>query len=224
MIKVHNLENSQSIRIIWLLEELGVDYEIVQYKRRDQGKGLAPSDYKKLHPAGTSPTISHGDTYLAETNAIVDYILDLHPDDQLRPKPESPDRTQYLYWFHATQGSLMPLLLDSLIFKRMESNAPFFIRPVIGFVVNRVKDVFLQPRLTRIFKYINSELEIHPWLAGENFTAADIVMGYCLEVAEVRSGMLDDYPNILNYLRRMRERAGYQRAIEKNGPFRPIAE
>ncbi|EEA92586.1 glutathione S-transferase family protein [Pseudovibrio sp. JE062] len=222
MITVHNLENSQSIRILWLLEELGVPYEIKQYKR-DATTDLAPADYKKLHRIGTSPTISDGDVVLPETNAIVDYILDKHPNAVLRPEPGSAQRARYLFWFHATQGSFMPLLLDSLIFKRMVSKVPFFLRPIMSTVVGKVRGVYLTPRITRMLSYIEEELGRSTWLAGENLTAADIVMGYCLEVAEVRVGFGGEYPKIAAYLKRMRSRPAYKTALAKNGDFRPFA-
>ncbi|MGH0001171.1 glutathione S-transferase family protein [Pseudovibrio ascidiaceicola] len=222
MITVHNLENSQSIRILWLLEELGVPYEIKQYKR-DAATDLAPSDYKRLHQIGTSPTISDGDLVLPETNAIVDYILDKHPNATLRPEPGSEERARYLFWFHATQGSFMPLLLDSLIFKRMISKAPFFLRPVMSAVVGKVRAAYLEPRITRMLSFIEEELGRSTWLAGDSLSAADIVMGYCLEVAEVRIGFGGQYPNITAYLGRMRSRPAYNTALAKNGAFRPFA-
>ena len=223
MITVHNLENSQSIRILWLLEELGVDYHIEQYSRTP-GQGIAPSQYKKLHPIGTSPTISDDDFALPETNAIMDYILDKHPNPQLRPEPGSPQRARYLYWFHATQGSLMPMLLDSLILKRMSTLPPFPLRNLTKIVTNKVTASFVQPRLDRIFSFMEQQLSQSTWLSGEEFTAADIVMGYCLEVAEVRIGFDNHYPHIAGFINHMRQRPAYQRALAKNGPFSPIAE
>jgi len=222
MITVHHLENSQSIRILWLLEELGADYQLQHYKRVGVNT-LAPEEYKKLHPIGTSPTITDGDMALAETNAIVDYILDKHPDQTLRPLPGTEERTRYLFWLHATQGSFMPLLLESLIFKRMISKVPFFIRPVTKLVVGKVRETYLNPRLKRMLQYIEAELGKSTWLAGENLTAADIVMGYCLEVAEVRIGV-EGYPKIQGFLKRMRDRSAYKTALEKNGDFKPLAE
>lgn len=223
MITVHNLENSQSIRILWLLEELGVDYNIEQYSRTP-GQGIAPAQYKKLHTIGTSPIISDADLVLPETNAIMDYILDKHPNPDLRPEPGSPQRARYLYWFHATQGSLMPMLLDSLILKRMSTLPPFPIKSIVKLVTNKANKGFVQPRLERIFTFMEQELSQSTWLSGEEFTAADIVMGYCLEVAEVRIGFDHNYPHIADFLKRMRQRPAYQRALEKNGPFSPIAE
>lgn len=221
MLTVHHLENSQSIRILWLLEELGAAYELRHYTRRSDS--LAPEDYKALHPIGTSPTISDGDVVLPETNAIIDHILDQHPQSPLRPAPGSPQRTRYLYWLHATQASFMPLLLDALIFKRMVSKAPFFMRPPIKLIVGKVREVYLQARLTRHLDFMEAELTRSTWLSGEDLTAADIVMGYCLEVAEVRTGIPDRYSKIHDFLTRMRARPAYRAALKKNGDFRPLA-
>lgn len=221
MLTVHHLENSQSIRILWLLEELGATYELRHYTRRSDS--LAPEDYKALHPIGTSPTISDGDVVLPETNAIIDHILDQHPQSPLRPAPGSPQRTRYLYWLHATQASFMPLLLDALIFKRMVSKAPFFMRPPIKLIVGKVREVYLQARLTRHLDFMEAELTRSTWLSGEDLTAADIVMGYCLEVAEVRTGIPDRYSKIHDFLARMRARPAYRAALKKNGDFRPLA-
>ncbi|WP_299974676.1 glutathione S-transferase [uncultured Pseudoteredinibacter sp.] len=223
MITVHHLENSQSIRILWLLEELGVDYHLEHYKRVGP-QTLAPDEYRKLHTIGTSPTISDGDVVLPETGAIMDYILDKHPCGKLRPETDSPQRTRYLYWMHASQASFMPLLLEALIFKRMESKAPFIIRPIISLVVNKVRENYLWQRYNRHMDFMEAELSRSTWLSGEELTAADIVMGYCLQVAEVRTGIDEKYSHIHGFLKRMRERPAYKRAMEKNGPFNPLAE
>ncbi len=223
MITVHHLENSQSIRILWLLEELGVNYEIQHYKRVGL-QTLAPEEFKKLHVIGTSPTISDGYLVLPETGAIIDYILDKHPSPTLRPEAGDPQRTRYLYWSHATQASLMPLLLDALIFKRMVSKVPFFLRPPIRLVVGKVREAFLHSRYDRIMSFMDAELGRSTWLSGETLTAADIVMGYCLSVAEVRVGRLESRPNVRRFLKQMRARPAFQRALEKNGPFNPLSE
>lgn len=223
MLTLHHLENSQSIRVLWLLEELEADYQIQHYKR-DQVTSLAPKDFKKLHIMGTSPCITCGDLVLPETSAILDYVMDKYDGEQLRPSANSVLRTDYLYWYHAAQGSFMPLLLESLIFKRMVSKVPTVIRPIIRFVVNKVKANYLDVRLQKMLTQIENKLANSKWFAGEQFTAADIVMGYCMEVANVRVGMDDRYPNAQRFLQQMRARPAYQRAMAKNGPFAPLAE
>lgn len=223
MIVVHHLENSQSIRVLWLLEELNAEYEIQHYKRNIK-TSLAPAEFKQLHITGTSPCITDGELVLPETNAILDYIMDKFGDNQLRPEAGSEQRVRYLYWLHAAQGSLMPLLLDALIFKRMISKVPFFLKPIMKVVVGKVEGAYLKPRLTNMLTHIENELGRSPWFAGEKFTAADIVMGYCMDVAAVRVGMGSNYPNAQSFLKRMRERPAFKRAMEKNGDFKPFSE
>lgn len=223
MITIHHLENSQSIRILWLLEELDVEYDLQHYKRVGP-QTLAPEEYKKLHIIGTSPTISDGELVLPETGAIMEYILDKYPNSPLRPKAGTPQRIRYLYWMHATQASFMPLLLDALIFKRMISKSPIVIRPLMQVVINKVRNGFLWGRYHRHLTFMEEELSRSTWLTGEELSAADIVMGYCLEVAEVRTGIDSRYPKVQSFLKRMRERAAYQRAIKKSGHFKPLAE
>ena len=221
MITVHHLENSQSIRILWLLEELGVEYSLKHYNREPE-TSLAPKDFKTLHITGTSPLISDGDRLLPETNAIIDYVLDKYQDKTLRPSCNSPLRTDYLYWFHASQGSFMPLLTSALVFNRLKTRVPFFLKPLMKLIIGRVESMFLQPRINSFLTQIEQQLAKGPWFAGEQFTAADIVMGYCMQVAEVRVGMDDRYPNAHAFLKRMEMRPGYQQALIKNGNFQPL--
>lgn len=126
-ITLHHLENSQSFRIVWLLEEPGEPYELKLYAR-DKTTSLAPAEYKALHPAGTAPIITDGEVTLAETNAIVDYILDQHPDSTLRPAIGSAQRVPYLYWSHTALGSMTPMLLMLFIFSRMTEKSPALVR------------------------------------------------------------------------------------------------
>ena len=223
MLTVHHLENSQSIRVLWLLEELSANYKIQHYQR-DNKTSLAPSEFKSLHLVGTSPCITDQDLTLPETNAILDYLMDKFGDQGLRPQKEDVNRAQYLYWFHAAQGSFMPLLLDALIFKRMVNKVPFIIRPVIKFVVDKVRENYLHARLNKFLKHIEDSLAENTWFAGEQFTAADIVMGYCMDVAAVRVAMDERFPNCLRFLKQMRARPAFQQAMEKNGDFTPFAE
>lgn len=223
MLTLHHLENSQSIRVLWLLEELRANYQIKHYKR-DEDTSLAPEDFKKLHPMGTSPCITDGELVMPESNAILDYVMDKYGSAELRPGAESELRANYLYWYHASQGTFMPLLLESLIFKRMVSKVPIIIRPIIKFVVDKVKTNYLNVRLQKMLAQIENTLASSTWFAGEQFTAADIVMGYCMEVAYVRVGMDDRYPNSQRFLQQMRERPAYKKAMIKNGVFMPLAE
>lgn len=216
MITLHHLEYSQSIRILWLLEELGVPYEVKLYER-DSKTRLAPADYKAISPLGTAPVITDGDVTLAETNAVVDYICDKHDDGRLRPAPGTPDRTRYLFWFHAAQGSLQPLLTNAFVLSAMKARAPFIVRPVAASLVGAVDKAFFGPRLNALYAEIEKSLGETKWFAGDSLTAADIVMGFCMEAAAARGGLDDRYPNAQRFLAQMRETPSYQRAMEKDG-------
>ena len=223
MLTVHHLENSQSIRILWLLEEVDAAYTIQHYKR-DDSTSLAPAEFKKLHLVGTSPTITDGDLVLPETNAIMDYIMDTHGDAGLRPGVGHSQRTQYLFWLHFAQGSIMPMLTSKLMFNRFTTKVPFILKPIMKAVIGKANTVFLQPRIDKALQLMEQTLGQNTWFSGEQFTAADIVMGYCLQVAEVRAGMDKSYPNCHRFLQQMYSRPAYQRALEKNGDFRPLAD
>lgn len=219
MITLHHLENSQSIRILWLLEELGAPYEMKMYDRNKQTK-LAPAAYKAVSPLGTAPCITDGAVTLAETNAIADYILDLHDDGRLRPKPGTPARVPYLFWFHAAQGSLQPLLTNSFVLSAASARAPFFARPVARAIQSGLDQAFYGPRLKALFGEIEKALSERVWFAGDCLTAADIVMGYSMELCAVRGGMdAKTYPNGHRFLDRMKAVPSYQRALARDGKF-----
>lgn len=221
MLTLHHLENSQSIRILWLLEELGIPYEMKMYDR-DKKSGLAPDDYKKVSPLGTAPVITDGDLVLAETNAIIDYILDTYGDGKLRPVVGTSEHVPYLFWYHASQGSFQPLLTTTFVLNVMVSRAPFFVRPIIGGAVETLNKAFFQPRLTSLLGEIEKQLSKTTWFAGEELTAADIVMGYSMEVAALRAGMEKNYPNAKRFLDAMHARPAYKRAVEKDGKYNPL--
>lgn len=217
MIILHHLEKSQSIRILWLLEELAVPYEVKLYDR-DPKTRLAPDAYKAISPLGTAPVITDGDVTLAETNAIVDYILDKHDDGRLRPAPGTPSRAKYLFWFHASQGSLQPLLTNKFVLGAMTTRAPFLVRPIAKSLVSAIDAGFFDPRLKALLSEIEKALARSKWFAGETLTAADIVMGYSMELAAWRAGMDEaSFPNAHRFLKQMREHPSYVRAMEKDG-------
>lgn len=222
MITLHHLENSQSIRILWLLEELGLDYEFKMYDR-DKTTFLAPDAYKRLSPLGTAPVITDGELVLPESNAIVDYILDTYGEGKLRPAVGTPERTRYLFWFHVAQGSFQPLLTTSFVFNALKTRVPFILKPIIRSVIGRAEKLFLEPRLTALLKLIEADLGRSTWFAGEELTAADIVMGYCMEIAAVRAGMDRRYPNAQRFIEQMRSRPAYKAALERDGKFDPMA-
>ncbi|MFN4185982.1 MAG: glutathione S-transferase family protein [Hyphomonas sp.] len=217
MITLHHLEKSQSIRILWLLEELGVPYEVKLYDRDPQTR-LAPAAYKAISPLGTAPVITDGDITLAETNAIVEYILDNHDNGRLRPAAGSPIRAKYLFWFHTSQGSLQPLLTNKFVMMAVTARAPFLARPIAKSLVSALDKAFFGPRLAALFREIEKTLGTSKWFAGEELTAADIVMGYSMELCAHRGGMTEaEFPNSFRFLKQMREHPAYIRAMEKDG-------
>lgn len=217
MITLHHLEKSQSIRILWLLEELGAPYEIKLYDR-DPVTRLAPAAYKAVSPLGTAPVITDGAVTLAETNAIVDYILDGHPGSTLRPKPGDANRAAYLFWFHTSQGSLQPLLTNKFVMGALSARAPFLAKPVAKGLVDALDKAFFGPRLNALMGEIEKALGKSKWFAGDTLTAADIVMGYSMELAAHRAGMDEKrFPNGHRFLKQMREYPSYIRAMEKDG-------
>lgn len=215
MITVHHLAYSQSIRILWLMEELGIPYTLKKYERTETLQ--APDEFKAVSPLDTSPAITDGDIALAESNAIIDYILDKYANGRLRPEPGSPERTRYLFWFHASQGSMMPMLMFDSIFRIVRTRVPFFIKPVIGPALDQITAAVIRPRLTTIVKKAEEDLAQTPWFAGEALTAADIVMSYCMESAADRGYITEDHPNCRAWIERMSAHPSYQAAMVKDG-------
>jgi glutathione S-transferase len=219
MITVHHLNNSRSQRVLWLLEELGVPYEIRRYER-DPGTLLAPPELQAVHPLGKSPVIVDGTVTLAESGAILEYLVERYGAGRLIPPAESPDRLRYRYWMHYAEGSAMPPLLLKLVFDRLEkAPAPFFARPIIRALTGRVRASHVQPQIERHLDYLEGELGRSPWFAGEAFTAADIQMSFPLEAAAARGGLDSRRPRLMDFLARIRARRAYARALERGGPF-----
>ena len=219
MLVVHHLENSRSQRVLWLLEELGLPYEIVHYKR-DATTLLAPPALLAVHPLGKSPVITDGDTTVAETGAIVEYILAQYGDGRLLPAPGTPEALRYRYWLHFAEGSAMPPLLLTLIFDRI-ANAPmpFFIKPVARGISNKVMNLMVRPNLKRQLDYMESELGRSAWFAGDALTGADIMMSFPLEAAAQRAGLDASRPKLMAFLKRIHARPAYKLALKRGGPY-----
>lgn len=218
MITVHHLDNSRSHRVLWLLEELGVPYEIKQYKR--EGSLRAPATLRQVHPLGKSPTITDGAETLAESGAILEYLVERHGQGRLAPAPGTPEHLRYRYWMHYAEGSLMLPLVLMLIFRQMPKQPmPMLARPVVRTLANTVIETFVQPQIDSHLSYVEGELAKTSWFAGGEFTAADIQMSFPLEAAAARGGLAADRPKAWAYLQRIRERPAYQRAIERGGPL-----
>lgn len=218
MLTVHHLENSRSQRVLWLLEELGVDYEVKRYNR-DPKTSLAPPELEAVHPLGKSPVITDGDITVAETGALIEYVIEHYADGKLIPPPGTAERRQYTYWLHAAEGSMMPLMVMSLIVGRIETApVPFFLKPVTKGIAGKVKSSYLEPNITRQLQFMDAELGKQAWFAGDAFTAADVQMSFPVEAASVRAS-LDAYPNLKGFLARIHARPAYQRALERGGPY-----
>jgi glutathione S-transferase len=220
MITVHHLNNSRSQRVIWLLEELGVDYEIKRYQR-DPKTMLAPKSLLKVHPLGKSPVITDGDVVVAESGAIIEYLIDRYDiESKLTPAPGTPTRLRYTYWLHFAEGSAMSPLLMKLVFNRIEkAPMPFFAKPIAKAISKNVKSNFIDPQIKAHLDYVESELTKSTWLAGGRLTGADIQMSFPLEAAAARGGLDETYPKIMAYLKRIHARAAYKRALERGGDY-----
>jgi glutathione S-transferase len=223
MITVHHLNNSRSHRVIWLLEELGVDYEIKRYER-DATTMLAPKSLLKVHPLGKSPVITddaHGHVTVAESGAIVEYLIDRYDiERKLAPAAGSPTRMRYTYWLHFAEGSAMSPLLMKLVFNHIEkAPMPFFAKPIAKAIAKKTKASFIDPQIKAHLEFIEAELHKSTWFAGGRLTGADIQMSFPLEAAAARGGLDDSYPKITAFLKRIHARAGYKRALERGGEY-----
>lgn len=218
MIVVHHLNNSRSQRVLWLLEELGVPYEIKHYQR-DAKTMLAPPELKAIHPLGKSPVISDGDRVVAETGVIIEYLVERHGKGRLAPAAGSDEHLRYNYWLHYAEGSFMPLLVMTLIFGRIPPSVPGLIRPVARAIVKGVNDKFLGPNLKTHMAFIEKALGESTWFAGEEFSAADIQMSFPVEAAAARGGQSAHPPKMAAFLERIHARPAYKKAMERGGPF-----
>jgi glutathione S-transferase len=219
MITVHHLNNSRSQRVLWLLEELGLPYEIKHYQR-DPATMLAPPELRQVHPLGKSPVITDGDVTVAETGAIIEYIIERYGNGRLVPAVGSSEHLRYRYWLHFAEGSAMPPLLLKLVFERIKSTKmPFFAKPIARAIADKVLGTLVDPNLKRQLDFIESELQRSEWLAGAEFSAADIQMSFPLEASRQRAGLNASRPKALAWLARIHARPAYQRALERGGPY-----
>ena len=218
MITVHHLNNSRSQRVLWLLEELGVQYEIKRYQR-DPKTMMAPPELRAVHPLGKSPVITDGDLVIAESGAIIEYLLDRYGEGWLRPASGTPERLRFTYWLHYAEGSIMPLLVMSLVFGKLPKQPmPFFVRPIVKGVADKVGSVFLRPQVKTHLGFMEAELGKSEWFAGEAFSAADIQMSFAVEAAQARGGV-EAYPRLGAWLEKIHARPAYGKAVERGGPY-----
>lgn len=218
MLTVHHLENSRSHRLLWLLEELEVPYQLKLYKR-DAKTSLAPAELKNIHPLGKAPVITDGDRVVAESGAIIEYLVDTYGQGRLVPTPGSEEFLRYRYWMHYAEGTLMPLLVMTLLFNRVE-RAPLIVRPIAKAISAQVRKAYLGPNLEANIGFLESELARSTWLAGDELSAADIQMSFPVEALMVRASQNGAaLPNLTAYMARIQTRPAYARAVEKGGPL-----
>jgi len=219
MVTVHHLNNSRSQRVLWLLEELGVPYEVKRYER-DRNTLLAPASLLAVHPLGKSPVITDGNLTIAESGAIVEYLVGTYGGGRLIPPTGTPERLRYVYWLHYAEGSAMPPLLLKLIFDRVAAAPlPWPVSAVARRIAGRVQSSFIGPQIVRHLDFMESELANRPWFAGGEFTAADVQMSFPLEAAASRAGLSTDRPNLMSFLARIHGRDAYKRALQRGGPY-----
>lgn len=219
MITVHHLNNSRSQRVLWLLEELGTPYEIVKYQR-DPKTMLAPPELTRVHPLGKSPVITEDSVTVAESGAIVEYLIERHGEGRLVPPAGTPERLRYRYWLHFAEGTAMPPLVMKLIFSKIvESPMPFFVKPIAKVITSKVMSTLVTPNLTRQLDFMEAELGKSEWFAGSEFSGADIQMSFPLEAASQRGGLGASRPKLAAFLKRIHARPAYKRALERGGPY-----
>jgi len=217
MLTLHHLEKSRSHRIVWLLELLELDYTIKTYLR-DPKNLLAPAELKQVHPLGKSPVITDGELVVAESGAIIDYLLQRYGQGRLQPAADDIQGwIDYRYWLHFAEGSLMPFLLMKLVFTQIPKQPmPFFVKPVAKGISGKVMAKLVQPNLTTQMAFIEQRLAGKTWLLGETLTAADVQMSFPLQAIAARTN-LSDYPKIAGYVQRIEEHPAWQEVVRKAG-------
>ncbi|HEX7886722.1 MAG TPA: glutathione S-transferase [Phenylobacterium sp.] len=218
MLTVHHLNNSRSQRVLWLLEELGAPYEIVRYER-DPTTMLAPPELKAVHPLGKSPVITEDGETVAETGAIVEYILERYGQGRLSPASNTSANRRMRYWLYYAEGSAMSPLLLKLVFSRLPSGAPALLRPLVAGIAKRAQTSFVDPQLVAHFNYWEAELDKSEWFAGDDFSVADIMMSFPLEAAAERAAARVGRPKLAAFLKRIHVRPAYRRALERGGSY-----
>jgi glutathione S-transferase len=219
MITVHHLNNSRSQRVLWLLEELELPYEIVRYQR-DAKTMLAPPALRVVHPLGKSPVVTADGLTLAESGAILETLVERFGNGRLAPTAGTPEQLRYRYWMHYAEGSAMPPLLLKLVFDRIEkAKMPFFAKPIARSIAAKAKSSFIMPNIKTHLDFMEAELGTGEWFAGNDFSAADIQMSFPVEAAEARGGLDATRPRLMAYLTRIHARPAYLRALERGGPY-----
>ena len=217
MIRVHHLENSRSQRVLWLLEELGLPYEVLRYER-DRRTLLAPASLRAVHPLGKSPVVESPEGVLAESGHILETLASRHAGGALLAPPDTAAGARARYWLHYAEGSAMPPLLLALVFAKVRQ-APLIVRPVARAIADKVMSGFVTPQLRTHFEYLEAELGRHAWFAGPDFSVADIQLNFPVEAAQARGVIGPRHPRLLDFLQRIHARPAYQRALAAGGPY-----
>jgi glutathione S-transferase len=219
MLTVHHLNNSRSQRILWMLEELDLPYEIKFYQR-DAKTMLAPPELKAVHLLGKSPVITDGDLVLAETGAIIETICEDYAGGRLRPAAGTAERRRWTYWLYYAEGSAMSPLLMKLVFSGLGTRAAWPLKGLVSAIGTKAQASFIDPQLKTHYDYWETELGKSAWFAGADFTAADVMMSFPLEAAASRSpNVLVGRPHVAAFLKTIHARPAYQRALERGGPY-----
>ena len=225
MIKVYHLNNSRSQRILWMLEELNQEYEIIVYER-DLKTFQGPESLRNIHPLGKSPIITDDsrseEILIAESGAIVEYLLKTYGNNSslILPETGSQQERDYLYWLHFSEGSLMPPLLLRLIFERVKkARVPFFVKPITKAVADKVLTEYINPNINRLLDFIEVSLKGKNWFLGDQLSGADIQMSFPLETSLARGLVNEHCTCIQSYVKRIHEQPGYQAALKKGGKY-----
>lgn len=223
MITLHHLNNSRSQRILWMLEELGLKYE-VKYHQRDAVTMLAPPSLKAVHPLGKAPVLVDGEATLVESGAILEYLVDKYGGGKFMPAEGTNERLRYTFWMHFAEGSAMTPLLLSLIFKKI-SDPPLplpvkiLVAPIAKGIAAQVNKMLIAPNLKAHQDYMEAELSKSTWFAGDEFTAADVQMSFAVEASAARGMTREARPKLFSYLNRIHARPAYKKALEVGGPY-----
>jgi len=219
VITVHHLNHSRSQRVLWLLEELELPYELVKYER-DPKTMLAPKSLEAIHPLGKSPVITEGDATIAESGAILEYLVETHGKGRFAPPAGTAAHHHYRYFMHYAEGSLMPYLLLKLVTRKLkEAKMPFFVRPIAGKIADKLAGDFVDPNLRRHVAFLGDHLAKHRWFVGDELSAADIQMSYPVEAIVARAGELSPPAPLVDFVKRCKERPAFQRALARGGPY-----
>ena len=217
MLTVHHLNNSRSQRVIWLLEEVGAPYEVKHYQR-DAKTMLAPPELRAVHPLGKSPVITDGGNTVAETGAIVEYILDRYGQGRLTPPAGTPEKLRFTFWMHFAEGSAMPPLVMTLVFGEMPKRMPALLRPIGRMIAKTAQQGYLRPTIDAQLDLMEAELNRSAYFAGPDLTAADIMMSFPVEAAASRAS-LGERHKLAAWLQSIHARPAYQRALQQGGPY-----